>query len=54
MFHIIICVVISITAFSTTKKPMKNRKKTEPNLGNTNDNNIMSSLSGLGRVPPHE
>ena len=32
MFSIITCVVISITAFSTTKKPMKNRKKnrTEP------------------------
>ena len=35
MFSIITCVVISITSFSTTKKPTKNRKKTEPNCGNT-------------------
>ena len=35
MSSIITCVVISITAFSTTKRPMKNRKKTEPNRGNT-------------------
>ena len=35
MVPIITCVVILITAFSTTKKLMKNRKKTEPNRGNT-------------------
>ena len=28
-------IVISITAFYTTKKPMKNRKKAKPNSGNT-------------------
>jgi hypothetical protein len=39
MFSIITCVVITITAFSITKKPMKNRKKTEPNRGNTIDGN---------------
>ena len=35
MFYIITSVVISITAFSTMNEPMKNRKKTELNHGNT-------------------
>ena len=39
MLVTILCIVISITAFSVTKKPKKsrkkNRKKTEPNRGNT-------------------
>ena len=35
MFSIITCAVIFITAFSITKKPTKNRKKTKLNCGNT-------------------
>ena len=35
MLENITCVVIFITAFSTTKKPTKNRKKTELNRDNT-------------------
>jgi hypothetical protein len=40
MFVTIPNVVMLITAFSITKKPMKNRKKNGPNHGNTNTQQI--------------
>jgi hypothetical protein len=46
MFVTISNVAMSITAFSITKKPMKNRKQTGPNRGNT----IMRPLSPLIRI----